>query len=216
MPYYQNSIVFVGEMFHPGIVDENQLFGGGLDTGSAVRLADQFAQFHYQGGRYRFTITQNRIDLAADGSQVLPIILRESALTVAMEIDRTQQICRASGVGMNCDATFEPELINHFGSGIDYCSYLIRPQFTKLATGATGTNVLPVGQVIFNDQGVRYQVRVEPDLMRSQGENLRVAVNGHQDITGEESIALKLKHFNNFRKYVSEFHQRVTQFRGGG
>lgn len=72
MAQYKNSIVFVGDMFPVELIDENQLFGGGLDRGTVVRLADQFAQFNYQGGRYRFTITQNRINLAADGTQILP------------------------------------------------------------------------------------------------------------------------------------------------
>lgn len=216
MPHYKNSIVFVGEGFPAGLIDENQLFGGSLDRGSVVRLADQFAQFNYQGGRYRFTIMQNRIDLAADGTQILPKMLLESALIVADTIDGALQMFHINGVGMNCDATFEQRLISHFGNGTDYCSRLIRPQFTKLVTGgATEINTLPMGQMILVDHKMRYQVRVEPDL-GSHGENLFVAVNGHQNIVRGENVASKMLHFNGFRKYVHGFHQRIIQFRGGG
>ena len=206
MAQYINSIVFVGDRFPVELFDEHELFGRNLDKENQVKLGGQFAQFSYGGGKYKFTVMQNRIDLAYNGPHVLPNILVESARIVANKIDSMRSMIQINGVGMNCDVVFDRQSINK--DGISYCSNLIRPQFAKLVGATPSNNPLPMGKIVFTDEVMRYEVRIEPDFS-SNGENLFVATNGHQVVSREERASLKLEHFSAFKAYVRKFHNRI-------
>lgn len=212
MARYINSIVFVGDRFPVELFDEHELFGRNLDKENQVKLGGQFAQFSYGEGKYKFTVMQNRIDLAHNGPHVLPNILVESAKIVAKKIDSVRPMIQINGVGMNCDVVFDRQSINK--DGISYCSNLIRPQFAKLVGATPSNNPLPMGKIVFTDEVMRYQVRIEPDS-GSRGKNLFVAINGHQVVRKGERTRLKLEHFSAFKAYVQKSHQRIIGFRRG-
>jgi hypothetical protein len=60
---------------------------------------------------------------------------------------------------------------------------------------------------------VRYAIRLEPHA-QSQGENLFVAINGHQDLAATDPIEGKLQAVEGVRSQVAALHRRLFQGEG--
>ena len=202
---HQNSLVFVGGEFPVEMFDERAVFGGNLDRGAQVRMGPM-GQFSYSAGTYRFEIAPPRIDLKHHGAEIIPDALVDAAAIVAAKIEPARGAVSVSGFGMNCDTVFDRESIGT--SGLEFCSRLISERLPQLVGATSGEATT---RIRFDERGVRYEVRIEPHA-NSRGENLLVAVNGHQTVRSEERLDSKFAPglLQAFRVYIQGLHQRIT------
>ena len=196
-----STLVFVGT-FPDNMFDERDLFEGRIDPGY-VR-AGPIIQCSYASGEYQFRVTPDRVDLMARGSDIVSEALVEAAQLIVGQIDAAGRVAPVSGFGMNCDTTFPRHLIG--AAGTDYCASLLAPR-VRTIVGEESFN--PMARVQFSRGPFRYDVRIEPHV-QSRGENLYVAVNGHQAVGQGDLLVSKFEPTDTFRSFVKELHQRIT------
>ena len=201
--HYINSLVFVGGQFQPTMFDERELFGGELDSETQLKIGP-VGQFGYSGGKYQFSVNPERIDLKCNTPDILPDNLISAAEIVVNMLEPTRRLARVSGFGMNCDTVFNQQQIGK--TGVAFCLNLINPQVKELV-GAPSISAFE--RIRFKANAMDFDVRIEPHI-DSNGDDLVVAVNGHQEVSLEDSLDSKLAKVGDFRAYVSAFHQRIT------
>ena len=204
-----SSLVFVGGQFPLEMFEERDLFDGKLDRGGQVKIGP-IGQFSYLSGTYRFEITPPRIDLKYNGESILPVPLVNSAKVVAGIIQQARGAVPVSGFGMNCDTVFDR--VSTGVSGVEFCSRLVNRRLAELARGPSTEAMV---KVRFSNDAMRYEVRFEPQA-ESRGENLLVAVNGHQAISSSEDLQHKLQigRLQAFRDYVKALEHRILEVGG--
>ena len=205
---HTSSLVFVGGPFSLSMFDERELFGGDLDSDQVVKIGP-FGLFVYSSGKHRFEVRPDRVSLTCVDSSIVPQEVVEAANTVANRIEPVRQVIRILGIGVNCDTIFSKEFCGM--NGLDFCSRLISPQLADLVGG---DSMEAIGRIRFaSDAGLRYDVRIEPHT-NSGGENLLVAVNGHQDVNAGEILGSKLNKAGVFTDYVTKLHDRISISKG--
>ena len=202
MTTHTSSFVFVGGQFPLTLFDERQLFNGQLDDEQTK--VGQVAQFSYQSGKCRFELTPVRVDLKYTDCSILPPPLVGASEYIAAELESVRRALRVSGVGINCDTVFERSTLSM--SGDSFCSKLLTPMVMQL-TQTPELQSLP--RVRFSWDTVIYDIRIEPHT-ESQGQNLFVSINGHQNVQ-DEPLAVILNRADSVRAYIDHFHQRVLQ-----
>ena len=203
VPNHMNSLVFVGGEFPLTMFDERQLFGGNLDPKDQLKVGP-IGRFGYSGGKYRFEVVPDRIDLKCNAPDIMPNDLISAARNVANMLEPMRRLVRVSGFGMNCDTVFEKQQIGM--TGAEFCLQLINPRAKELV----GTPSISVCErVRFRAEVMLFDVRIEPHF-NSNGDNLFVAVNGHQEVGVDDPLDSKLGQIGAFQEYVSTFHDRIT------
>ena len=203
---HSSSLVFVGK-FPEDIFDERELFDGRLDPGGRMRVGPVM-QCSYAGGMYQFRITPDRIDLVANSSDIVPDTLVNAARFISEELESARRAVQISGFGMNSETIFDRNLVGK--SGLSYCLNLAASQIATLIDSEPANSLT---RVQFVREPIRYEVRIEPHF-QSNGENLFVAVNGHQEVNIKDSLDAKFQHIDAFRHYVEEFHRRIVKTEG--
>ena len=203
---HSSSLVFVGK-FPEDMFDERELFGGRLDPGGRMRVGS-IMECNYDGGMYQFHVAPDRIDLRANVPDIVPETLIDAARFIARELESARRAVRILGFGMNCDTVFDRHLLGV--NGLEYCLSLAAPQITTLIDAELANSLT---RVQFIRDELRYEVRVEPHFI-SNGDNLYVAVNGHQEVNTDDSLDAKFQHIDAFRHYVEEFHRRIVKTEG--
>ena len=200
---HMSSLVFVGGEFPLTMFDERELFGGKLDAKDQLKIGP-IGQFGYLEGKYRFEVTPDRVDLKCNAPDIVPEELIRAARSVANMLEPTRRLVRVSGFGMNCDTVFDKQQIGT--TGAEFCLQLINPRAKELVEAPS---ILACERIRFKRDAMLFDVRIEPHF-NSNGDNLLVAVNGHQEVSLENSLDSKLEQIGAFRKYVSAFHRRLT------
>lgn len=203
---HMSSFVFVGK-FPENMFDERELFDGRLDPGGRLHVGPVM-QCTYASGVYRFQAMPDRIDLRANTPNIMPETLVKTVQFIVNQLDSAGRAVNLSGLGMNCDTTFDQNLIDT--NGRDYCYNLLAKSKMKSIIGSNIGNSLT--KVQFIKDAVRYEVRIEPHL-QSQGNNLFVAVNGHQNISAQDLMGDKLQYTDTFREYVEGLHRRILKIK---
>ena len=200
-----SSLVFVGGQFPVELFDERALFDGDLDQGGQIRLGP-IGQFSYLSGTYRFEVTPPRIDLKHNGSCIIPEALVKAATAIAEIIEPVRKAATVSGFGMNCDTIYDRTTTGV--NGVDFCSRLVNQRLAELAGGAS---IESMARVRFADDLIQYDVRFEPHV-ESGGENLLVAVNGHQALSDGDDLNPKLRRglVQKFREYIRALERRIV------
>ena len=202
---HTSSLVFVGGEFPLTMFDERELFEGKLDPNQLKMGA--FGQFSYSSGMYQFEIAPNRIGLKCTSPNIVPDEVVAAARAIINMLEPMRRAIRVSGLGMNCDTIIDQQSCGM--RGVDFCSQLFGSQVFHLV-GASPTDTIGTsGQIHFASDDVRYHVRIEPHF-NSGGENLYVAVNGHQKVEMTEQLDTKLNKVGAFRAYIESLHQRIT------
>ena len=201
---YVSSFVFVGN-FPENMFDERELFGGRIDPGGRIH-AGPVLQCAYAGGVYQFHAVPDRIDLRANTPNIMPETLVEAVQFIVKQLDPLRRAVNISGFGMNCDTTIDQHLIR--ARGRDYCFNLLARNKIRAIVDTEITNSLT--RVQFVKDAVHYNVRIEPHF-QSDGNNLFVAVNGHQNINAQDSLGEKLQHTDAFKEYVEGLHRRILK-----
>ena len=206
MPIEQlNSFVFVGQ-FPFGFIDERELFGGNVDPESVAKI-NPIIQCTYLSGKFHFSATPNRIDVGADEDSIVSEELEAAANSVAKKIDELRSFVSVKGMGLNCDVVFGQDSIGM--SGVDYCAKLMSLGFANLI-GAS--DIQSKCGFAFTANSLNFEVRFEPHV-NSKGEQLFVAVNGHQSVSGNETLDRKFSSVSEFRDYVEALHRRIGEQR---
>ena len=198
------SVVFIGGEIPPSTFDERELFGGQLDS-DQIRVGP-VAQFAYASNRYRFEIAPNRIDIKETAaSTILSDELLEAAHAVAEMLTPIRRAIPVTGVGLNCDSVFSSHMIGT--KGTNFCSQHLMHTDAPGFFGASP--IQPFVRARFLHGQLTFDVRVEPHLP-SHGENLFVAVNGHQGTAKDESLDYALSQAPSFQKYVYGLHEKIN------
>ena len=201
-----SSLVFVGENFSAAMFDERALFAdfGALDH-DQMKIGPA-AQFSYADGQYRFVVRPDRIDIQSHELTIIPQSLIAVASQVMSVLEPARKAIPVSGIGINCDAIFEQQDLGR--TGIEFCDSLTLNQTSKALIGVE--SLTASASFRFRGERVHYAVRIEPES-RSQGQNLLVAVNGHQRVAPQDQLADMLEAVPEVRNYVAALYQRVTK-----
>ena len=200
-----SAVVFEGDEFHRAMFDEQLLFGGNVDREN-MTVSGPIGEFHYSSGAYKFAVTPDRISLDhAEG--ILSDELLQAANQVATSLASTP-LHSVRGLGMNVSATFLQTADGP--AGLDFCRGLLNFQSVQDLLGYELRYSLP--RVIFLRAGVQYDLRLEPHF-RSNGANLFLHVNAHQNLGPDDDLARKLLAASDVQPYLSELCGRIsTQF----
>ena len=199
-----NSLVFVGEQFSISMFDERALFDGKLDP-DQLKMGP-IGMFSYSSRTCQFGVMPERIDLRCHDEAIMPdrlIMAGRSMIAQLQSIGQKISIA-VSGFGMNCDTVLDRKFCGISGS--EFCRTLADPSVRTLA-GVSSLEVLQHVRFIRNE--IRYMARIEPDDA-SSGQNLFLAINGHQHIESSEELHTKLEKVEDFKAYVAGFHRRTA------
>lgn len=196
-----NTVVVVGDRFDPGMFRPEEFFGGAPDSERTV-LVGPIAQFSYHSGRCGFSLSPNRIDLSVQSPHIMPDELCSAAEHLTQSLEKIRKAVQINGIGLNCDAKIDT--IEH--SGADICNRLSQVSLLTSITGAEVPQCLT--RVRYEIGNLLYSVNIEPEA-QSQGKNLWVAVNGHQDIVPTDELSAKIVRSLGFRQHVGDLHERI-------
>ena len=200
---YLSSIVFVGGQFAASMFDERELCNGfGPLEGDQIK-AGPIGRFRYSRGQYEFLIAPDRVDIRCHESAILPEALITAAQKIIKRLEPARSAVPVSGVGFNCDVVFGSGEIGC--NGKDWCHSLTdSPRTRGIFTFPTTSS----STFSFLVNNVRYAVRLEPEA-QSRGENLFVAINGHQDLAATDPLENRLQVVGEVRSKVAELHRRL-------
>ena len=195
-----NTVVVVGDRFDPAMVPPEQFFGGAMDPGRI--MIGPVAQFGYDSGRCKFSLNPSRIDLSVQSQEVMPEKLWSAAETLLHTLEKIRTAVNITGLGVNCDTAIPTTT----KTGHDISNFLANLDLLKGVSGASSLQVSTVSKYILGPVG--YTLRFEPET-QSNGQNLFVAVNGHQEVDSSSTLMGKLKEFASFCKHVQDLHGNI-------
>jgi len=206
-----STIVFVGRELNASMFDERKLEAlFGPLKGDQIK-AGPIGQFRYSHENASFSVTPDRVDLRYGGREILPPILIKAGKEIAERLEPVRGFI--SAVGINCDAVFYMQEINKEGK--IFCQELTAsPLFQRVYQGYNGLHVMSVSSAFPGIKVKQYNVRLEPESA-SQGRDLVVAFNAHQDFTLSDDLKRKLDAIEEAREQVQRLHQQILTSRGG-
>lgn len=194
-----NTVAIVGERLSASMFDVRGVFGGQLDPTQLV--IGPIANYTYRGGTCGLSVTPDRIDLRQTVAEVAPSLLHEAAVTVLRALDEIRGPVMVSAIGFNCDVVvpYDTPL-----RGIAVCrEYVAMNKLTHIV-GIEEQNVSLQTKYMVDAGPLVYTLRLAPDD-ESQGKNLYLAINGHQQ-TRVGDLSGCLEHYDSFRTHVREIH----------
>lgn len=200
-----NSIVVVGDQFSPSLVNPELVFSEKPTVGQSVILGP-IAQHSYGGGICRFEVAPNRLDVKMQSEEVMPSRLVDAARFMAEALDAVRSAVTVTAIGMNCDGAVDRQ---EDDTGLDLCRSLTNMDGLGDLLGLGATVVVPHLAPKFRYEDMNFNIRIEPEV-ETEGRNIFVAVNGHQEVVEAEPIAPKIGHADIFRQYVEELHARLA------
>ena len=206
-----NTIVFVGREFNASMFDERKLEAMfGPLKGDQIK-AGPLGQFHYSHDNASFLVTPDRVDLRYGGRDILPPALMKAGAEMVECLEPVRGFI--SGIGINCDAVFYTQEIGK--EGRFFCRELTAsPLFQQLYRGYNELATMSVASAFPGIAIKQYNVRLEPESV-SQGRDLFVAFNAHQDVTLSDNLTKKLEAIAEARGEVERLHKQITTSLGG-
>ena len=207
MAQYRSTIVLVSEAgeFQRVLFDETRLFGATLDLDQRTILGP-IAEFNYGSGAYQFFVTPDRVSLAEKADVVISSRLVEAARVIADALQtRHRPHHPVSAVGFNFEARFPGGPSSTTGG--DFTSRLVNLEQLRQLTDSDPKYAYP--RVVNHQSGLRYDIRLEP-LFDTDGTDLLLAVNVHQDVTSEDNLMIKISAVEDARDYLSSLAERTS------
>ena len=196
-----NAVVVVGDRFDPAMVSPERLFDRAVDP--TRLLAGPIAQYTYGSGVCAFQLTPDRIVVSTQSQEVLPEELRLAASKLFVDLDNIRAAIVVNGVGLNCDAVL-PMSAN---KGREISNSLTQfDMLTRIAEMPHSAQAKT--SLVYDLNGVVCTLRVEPENA-SGGQNLFVAVNGHQNVDQSFALDNTLGAFEPFRNHVESIHDTI-------
>lgn len=203
-----STVVLVGVGFDRQLFDERSLFPEPM--GRDYVAFGQVGQYSYGANTYRFAVMPDRIVLQHNAEAVLSSELITAAGHVGEVLQSRSQGHGVTALGFNLETEF-PQVDGGI-SGEEYCSRLCNGDRIRRAIGS-GFHEAQC-RVVVVDGGVRYTLRIEPHLA-SNGANLFVSVNGHQDIGPADDLRSKLSKAGSAREYIESVCSSLSrEFKG--
>ena len=203
-----STIVLVGVGFDRQLFDEHALFPEPM--GRDYVAFSQIGQYAYGANTYRFAVMPDRIVLQHNADAILSDELNAAADHVGQALQSRSQGHGVTALGFNLEAVF-PQA-DGGGSGEEYCNRLCNSDQIRKAIGSEFHEAQC--RVVVVSGGVRYTLRIEPHLA-SNGANLFVSVNGHQDIGPADDLRSKLSKAGSAREYIESVCSSVShEFKG--
>ena len=202
-----SAVVFVGNDFHRSMFDEQLLFGGNVDREN-IAIAGGIGEFRYSSGAFKLAVTPDRVSLDQTEG-ILSDELLDAANKVAASFDSASAHA-VHALGMNVAAIFVQSADGP--AGLDFCHGLLNTALVHDLLGYEVRYALP--RAVFLRAGVQYDLRLEPHF-QSNGANLFLHVNAHQNVTPEENLAKKLEAASHVQPYITELCQRLVDRFGG-
>ena len=200
------SIVFVGGEFSPNLISEHDLEShlGDLDTEGLLKVGP-IGQFSYSSRKFQVTVAPDRIDLKGFNVTFLQEELVSAAKAVIEVLSPVRNIIRVTGFGMNCDTLFDQSEVGQ--TGASFCTQrLISPESLSFVGG--DPYMATIARYYFLRSPIRFDVRFEP-YFSSEGRQLFVAVNGHQEVSQQVPLPNLLDAIPIVREYVDGLHSRL-------
>lgn len=204
-----STLVFVGKEFNTSMFDERKLEGVfGPLRGDQIK-AGPVGQFRYTRDNASFSVTPDRVDIRHSGRDILPQTLLRAGMELAEQLEPIRGFI--SAVGINCDTVFYHEEIGK--EGRKFCRDLTATDlFRQLYSGHSDVATLSVASA-FPGSDIQYNIRLEPENS-SQGRDLVVAFNAHQNVNFADDLKRKLEAIEEVRSQVEQFHQQIIASRG--
>ena len=200
------SLVFVGEEFSVNLISENDLEShlGELDTEGLIKVGP-VGQFFYSSHKFQLTVAPDRIDLKGFNVAFLQEELLSAARAIISVLNPVRNIVRVTGFGMNCDTLFQQNEVGQ--TGTSFCmERLISSDSLSFVGGEP--YMATTARFCFLRPPIRFDVRFEPHL-GSEGRQLVVAVNGHQEVSQQVPLLDLLDAVPTVREYVDGLHNRI-------
>ena len=206
-----SSVVFIGGEFAASMFNEHDFCERGFGPLEKNQIkVGPVGRFSYSKGKYDFWVAPGRIDLRCQDEAPLPRTLIDTAQSVIERLEPARPVISVSAIGINCDTVFQAQEIGQ--DGISFCRSLTETPLSRRLVDQSSTT--PIVVFTFPDGDVRYQVRLEPEPRQSQGKDLVVAVNGHQDVTTPDPLSNKLHAVEEVKTWVAELYSRLRLSQG--
>lgn len=200
-----STVVFVGENF-PATFFRASRFSeqlGEADPSDQI-ITPVISRHRFPRVNVAVGITPNRIDVASGNLEPLPEVLKSVALGIAESLHPIDAVV-ITGIGINLNVTLAKGSIDERGD--QFCRKLIAiPNLEKRLDASE--LLFTTTRVIYARKEIKYQVEIEPHV-KSNGELLHVKANGHQDIGGKERIRPALERYDEIKKYLVSFHEKL-------
>lgn len=195
-----NTVVIVGDRFDAAMFKVDQIFEGGMDSGATI--IGPIAQVSYASGRCVFALNPNRIDVRVQSEEIMPEELRLAAKRLVVTLENIRADVSIAGIGLNCDFAFPTS----GRTGNEITNQLLNMDTLKNLTETSPQATSAA--VHYALGGLSYTIRFEPEA-QSGGQNLYVAINGHQNVVPSDSLETKLNQLAACREHVEALHGRV-------
>ena len=199
-----STIVLVGGGFDRQLFDERELFAEPM--GRDYVALGQVAQYAYGGNTYRFTVMPDKIVLQHNSDAVLSDALIGAADQVGSALQSRGQGHGVTGLGFNLETVFPQS--DGGVSGAAFCADLCNTDRIRQVVGSEFLETQC--RVVAVRGGVRYTLRIEPHIA-SNGANLFLSVNGHQDMGPADDLASKLSNAGSARQYIQSVYSTLSR-----
>lgn len=199
-----NTVVVVGDRFGPAMVSPERLFDRAIDPATRI-LFGPISQCSYDPGTCEFQLTPDRIAVSVHSQDVMPDELRLAAESLFSDLENVRMAIAVHGVGLNCEVALPVSE----GNGVDISNSLARLDELKAIVGgpSSATAKTSLNYVL---NGVICTLKVEPELA-SDGQNLFVAINGHQNVEQSSALSDTLAAFEMMRDHVGTVHDNIRR-----
>ncbi len=203
MDSFESSIVLAGENFHRLMFDEAALFPAERDTGEDL-VGGPLAEFSYGSGAYRFSVRPERLSLSHKSTSIVSEELCQAGKLIVESVMAHQRPHEVSAVGLNV----ETSLIQTGDglTGIEFCLGLM--DMERLSRITDSQRAYSLSRLLYHRGGIRYTLRIEPHF-ESDGANLYVNLNAHQQLTPKDDLPAKLTAAIEVRAYAAALHDRL-------
>ena len=205
-----STLVFVGKEFNTSMIDERRLVDMfGPFKGDQIK-AGPVGQFHYENDGTRLSVTPDRIDIRQAGREILPQSLVLAGGEVAQQVEPIRGFI--SAVGINCELVLYSQEIGKEGK--DFCTALTAtPLFQQVCSQHPPVDIHSVTYAFSGIAIEQYNIRLEPEH-RTQGRNLFVSLNAHQNIIFSDNLQQKLEAIEEVRGQVELLHRQILATKG--
>lgn len=201
---YLNTLVVVGDKFDSSMFNLGSFFGGNLDPDRMI--AGPLAQLNFDAGRCSLTVDQKRIDLAVSADDVFPDELLGEAKSLASDLDSIRRAVVISGVGLNCSASMIST------NGVELCNRLVDMNLLRaIASIPEPYSIGTTTAARYTVEDLIFDVRIEPHV-QTNGQNLYVSVNVHQDVRPTDPITPTLDKYKFIREHIERIYDHVIEY----
>jgi len=204
----QSSVVFIGEGFSTAFFQESKYTDilGEPDQETQVNIPVAKRQTFPETG-YQILLMPDRMEFSYFKEDFFPEGLKKIAEGLVQVLEAVNpESC--AGVGINLSVTIPADEVGK--TGFEFCreNFLAWPDPKgRLEADEFKFNT---SKLIYSFHNVLYHVDVEPHLA-SDGENLFVKMNAHQDVDKTNSIGTAINKFDEIREHTSTLHGKLLR-----